>query len=466
MVDCPMGKENDDSSDCSCPPLVDSSESDDDWTSAAARGPMEKLTKEPPVFLPPPGLDTTEPAFAEQQGQTQHLGWTQDDIQRHYDRRMGCKAARNFLAAWRIQNGHGLQDLTLQPGVFEWRGYLANHPDRSVFWAGGRRLLTFKISRLPAIMDRKTRDSRVDFLLDFDDGTVIRLHPGSKSEARPVLATRDAVRQICARDTHDAAAPAPPRGNQGGGRGKGAGKWQVKKGKTGHVNRAACPDWGSGWNARTSRGSGPPPDREVLAAPRTVPDEEKGRSSQALLDRMAEAEKFYNRITDVSDAKLTAQEQIVGKLQALQTATEQRFAGVGMGSGMCMVRSYLANRLEKWTNRGANRLEKLTKEQMAGEPPEFQTATSANSRWANLENRMEFEHKALQLVAQQVARDIASASDRMESIEKSTKEQMSGELLELIQAADKAFDEAVQKSLRIVESMEKLAKEQQVDASK
>jgi len=227
MVDCPMvvSKENDDSSDCGCPPLADSSESDDDWTSAAARGPMEKLTKEPPVFLPPPGLDTTEPAFAEQQGQTQHLGWTQDDIQRHYDRRMGCKAARNFLAAWRIQNGHGLQDLTLQPGVFEWRGYLANHPDRSVFWAGGRRLLTFKISRLPAIMDRKTRDSRVDFLLDFDDGTVIRLHPGSKSEARPVLATRDAVRQICARDTHDAAAPAPPRGNQGGGRGKGAGKW-------------------------------------------------------------------------------------------------------------------------------------------------------------------------------------------------------------------------------------------------
>ena len=103
---------------------------------------------------------------------------------------------------------------------------------------------------------------------------------------------------------------------------------------------------------------------------------------------------------------------------------------------------------------------------MAGEPPAFQTATSANSRWANLENRMEFEHKALQLVAQQVARDIASASDRMESIEKSTKEQMSGELLELIQAADKAFDEAVEKSLRIVESMEKLTKEQQVDASK
>ena len=92
---------------------------------AAAEAGQPGPAELPPVFLPPPGLDTTEPAFAEQQGQTQHLGWTQDDIQRHYDTRVGCKAAHNFLAAWRIQNEHGLQDLTLQPGVFEWRGYHA-----------------------------------------------------------------------------------------------------------------------------------------------------------------------------------------------------------------------------------------------------------------------------------------------------------------------------------------------------
>ena len=118
---------------------------------------------------------------------------------------------------------------------------------------------------------------------------------------------------------------------------------------------------------------------------------------------------------------------------------------------MCMVRSHFCLKLTVRINQSvaqevaAHKLVallesvepmKLTKEQMAGEPPALQTATSANSRWANLENRMEFEHKALQLVAKQVARDIASASDRMESIEKLTKEQMSGELRELIQAAD------------------------------
>ena len=104
---------------------------------------------------------------------------------------------------------------------------------------------------------------------------------------------------------------------------------------------------------------------------------------------------------------------------------------------------------------------------------------SENSRWANLENRMEFERNALQSVAKQVARDIASASDRMESIEKlRTKDQavgelqasqtgrITGELQALIDAADKAFDDAVEKSLKIAESIEKWTKEQQVDASK
>jgi hypothetical protein len=74
-----------------------------------------------------------------------------------------------------------------------------------------------------------------------------------------VLATREAVRQICERHTHDAAAPARPQGNRGGGRGKGAGKWQGKTGEVGQVNRAAWPDWGAGWNARTDQGLGPPP---------------------------------------------------------------------------------------------------------------------------------------------------------------------------------------------------------------
>jgi hypothetical protein len=160
------------------------------------------------------------------------------------------------LAAWRVENKQGSQDLTHQPGVFEWRGYLANHPDRTMFWAGGRRLCKFTISRLPAIMDTNTRDARVDFLLDFDDGTVIRLHPGSKAETCPVLTTRDAVRQICEQGTHDAAAPAPPRGNDGGGQGKGKGKKQGTKGRKGYEKGA---DWVAGWNARTGKGRGPPP---------------------------------------------------------------------------------------------------------------------------------------------------------------------------------------------------------------
>jgi len=152
------------------------------------------------------------------------------------------------------------------------------------------------------------------------------------------------------------------------------------------------------------------------------------------------------------DQQLTKQ-QMAGEPQALQVAARKRVPPKAPPP------EYLAFVMKEQIE-SVEPVEKSTKEQMAGEPQALQTASSASSRWANFENRMEFERKALQLVAKQVARDIASASNRMESIEKLTKEQMSGELLKLIQASDEAFEEAVEKSSRIVESMEKLTKEQ------
>ena len=98
---------------------------------------------------------------------------------------------------------------------------------------------------------------------------------------------------------------------------------------------------------------------------------------------------------------------------------------------------------------------KLKKEQMVGDPQALQTAASANSRQSNLENRMELQRQELQTVADKVAREIASASDRMESIQKLATKDQAGEFLALIAAADKVFKDAMEQSWKIAESIEK-----------
>ncbi len=198
------------------------------------------------------------PALAKQQGQgpeappAARRQWTQDDVIREAGRvTVGRNKAHEFLATWRIENATGTLDLTDRPDLFEWRGYLANHPDRALLWQGGRVLHKFKISRLTCARDNNTHDSRVDFMLQLTDDTVVRLHPGSKTEAKPVVTSRTAVRQLCDQGTHDGAAPAPPRGQAeapAGGRGRStkgnrAGKGKGK-GKGDHAQRALAAQQG------------------------------------------------------------------------------------------------------------------------------------------------------------------------------------------------------------------------------
>ena len=165
---------------------------------------------------------------------------TQEDVKRHADLAwpvVGRSKAHAFLAEWRTANAQWTLDLTDRPDLFEWRSYLARHPDRAMFWTDGRRLRKFAISRIDSVMDNNTHEPRVDFLLLFTDQTVIRLHPGSKNETRPVLTTAETVPQTFEGGRHDAVAPSAPRGKGGaaaGGAGEGKGKDKGKgKGKAG-----------------------------------------------------------------------------------------------------------------------------------------------------------------------------------------------------------------------------------------
>jgi hypothetical protein len=219
---------------------------------------VQQGNAEHPPGLLPPGL---EPPAAP-------AGLSEADVKAQADlvaQGVGRKKAHEFLNQWRAENPQGTLDLTDRPDLFEWRAYMAHHPDRKMFFAGGRRLRKFKISRLETVLDNNTHDARVDFLAVFTDDTVIRLHPGSKDEAKPVLSTRQAMPQTCA-EGHHPAAPSTPR-SKGGAAAGGGGKGKGKKGAFGK----------GGGKGNAARGKG---------KPQAAPSSPRGNEAEAAADAL------------------------------------------------------------------------------------------------------------------------------------------------------------------------------------
>jgi hypothetical protein len=197
------------------------------------------------------------PALADQQGNPPG-GWTERDVEQHAAGPVSRRKAHEYLAQWRSENQRGTLDLTGRRNLFDWVSYLGYHPDRKMIFAGGRRVTSFHIMRIDAVMDTNTRDARVDFVIRLSDGMVVRLHPGSKSDAKPVVVTGAmGTPQVVRQGQHEAAAPPPPGGKGnvkgkagGGGKGKGApGKGEAKGkagGGKGHVLELPEPPWDQG----------------------------------------------------------------------------------------------------------------------------------------------------------------------------------------------------------------------------
>jgi len=173
-------------------------------------------------------------------------GWSEHDVEQQARLPVGRQSAHRFLSVWREQNPQGSLDLTNRRDDFDWVSYLANHPSRKLFFEGGRRVQRFGIARIPAVMDTNTRDARVDYTMTVSDGIVIRLHPGTKNEAMPVVVGTHVmdVAQQMVEGRHEAA-PSAPRGKgeaAAGGGGKGQGKGGIKgdgKGKAAGGDAAA-----------------------------------------------------------------------------------------------------------------------------------------------------------------------------------------------------------------------------------
>lgn len=144
---------------------------------------------------------------------------------------VGRRVAHDFLSTWRLDEPAAVWTDLTDRSEFDWVAYLAGHPDRRlVFDEGKRQIVKFAITRLTTVFDNNLKDKRVDFVAVGSDDMMIRLHPGSKVEAKPVLCMEDATQNTqLSRGTHSAAAPRVPRG-QGQGAGVRDARRQTGKG--------------------------------------------------------------------------------------------------------------------------------------------------------------------------------------------------------------------------------------------
>ena len=118
-------------------------------------------------------------------------GTSRGDIAAH-DRELPRGTAHTFLSKWRDKTDGTAEtekDLTDRQD-FDWVGYLKAHRDLTIIVPDGKSVVRFAIARL-AIIDKNTRSGRVDFLLFWDDGTCVRLHPSQTREALPVIVPAD-----------------------------------------------------------------------------------------------------------------------------------------------------------------------------------------------------------------------------------------------------------------------------------
>ena len=189
---------------------------------------------------------------------------------------VGRKKAHKFLAEWRDRHvGLGpncTQDLS-DGGVFNWKVYLGQHPDRGIIFDHGRlRVDGFGIRQIAWIFDTNKENARVDFVALRSDRTAMRLHPSSNMEA--VLVLHEEPPSEPQRSTEQwLEIPAPPAlaapqgkgGNKGrdpaaAGAGKGGegGAQQWRKHYVGASTADLIPTWYVGqWLTARSRGAEP-----------------------------------------------------------------------------------------------------------------------------------------------------------------------------------------------------------------
>ena len=151
---------------------------------------------------------------------------------------VGRRAAHTFLAKWRAENPTGTGDDLTEGSEFDWRSYVGQHLDREVIFSTGLLIERFSIRKMEWLFDTNTREPRVDFVVRRSDGSAVRLHPGTKQEAKIVIHVEDPnTAQKCEALWHDDAPPLAPtqgKGNdtgKGKGYGKGHDKGTVDKGK-------------------------------------------------------------------------------------------------------------------------------------------------------------------------------------------------------------------------------------------
>ena len=109
---------------------------------------------------------------------------------------VGRRRAHDWLREWRAEWHHfdhqalstdKLDGVGCRVKKFDWMGYVKNHIHKEIIIPdNGCKIVMFAIGKYPA-MDTNTKDMRVDFAVYRDDGKVIRLHPSSKQEARPLI---------------------------------------------------------------------------------------------------------------------------------------------------------------------------------------------------------------------------------------------------------------------------------------
>ena len=120
-------------------------------------------------------------------------GTSRGDIVAHV-RVLPRGTAHTFVSKWRDKTDGTAEtekDLTDRQD-FDWVGYLKAHRDLTIIVPDGKSVVRFAIARL-AIIDKNTRSGRVDFLLFWDDGTCVRLHPSQTREALPVIVPADRI---------------------------------------------------------------------------------------------------------------------------------------------------------------------------------------------------------------------------------------------------------------------------------
>ena len=133
--------------------------------------------------------------------------------------------AHNWLRTWRnAKHPFDHQDLTTS-GEFNWMGYLKKHRHLDIIVPNNDcKVVRFAVGKYPA-MDTNTGESRVDFAVCRDDGKVVRLHPSSNQEAKPVIRDHDADhRFMVIRGYHEISAQGTAQADDQAADGKGKGK--------------------------------------------------------------------------------------------------------------------------------------------------------------------------------------------------------------------------------------------------